>query len=109
MAPGSDIKGRSHVAAVGDLREGNVMRVEVDGHALCLARVKDGGFFAIDDRCTHEDIELSDGDLDGFEVECPMHGSRFDVRDGSVCGLPATIPTTTYAVDVEGDDVYVQL
>ena len=66
MAPGPDIKGRTRVAAVGELREGNVMRVEVDGHALCLARLADGRFFAIDDRCTHEDVELSDGDLDGF-------------------------------------------
>jgi nitrite reductase/ring-hydroxylating ferredoxin subunit len=101
--------GRLRVAAVADLAEGKLMRVEANGHPLCLARVKGGGFFAVDDRCTHEEVELSSGYLDGFEVECPMHGSRFDVRDGEVCGLPATISTTTYAVEVEGDDVFVRL
>jgi nitrite reductase/ring-hydroxylating ferredoxin subunit len=101
--------GRVRVAAVGDVREGDLKRVEVNGRPLCLARVQGCGFFAIDDRCTHEEIELSDGDLDGFEVECPAHGSRFDVRTGAVCGLPATVPTTTYPVEVDGDEVFVRL
>lgn len=101
--------GLTRVAGLGDLAEGDVTRVLVGGRALCLARVEGGGWFALDDRCTHEEIELSGGDLDGFEIECPAHGSRFDVRDGSVRGLPATVPTTTYPVQLDGGDVLVDL
>jgi len=95
------------VAGISEVRPGEVVRVEVDGIALCLAHVIGEGIFAIGDRCTHEDIELSEGDLDGGEIECPAHGSRFDVRTGAVCGLPATVPATTYPVEVDGDDVCV--
>lgn len=100
---------RYRVAAVGDLGPGEVTRVRIGSTALCLAHVAGRGFFAIDDRCTHEDTELSDGDLDGVEVECPLHGSRFDVTTGAVCGLPADVPTTTYVVEVAGEDVFVLL
>jgi 3-phenylpropionate/trans-cinnamate dioxygenase ferredoxin subunit len=83
--------------------------VEVDGKALCLAHVEGRGFFAVDDRCTHEDTELSGGDLDGVEIECPLHGSRFDVTTGEVRGLPADVPTNVYRVDIDGDEIFVEL
>src|ERR1700738_2290963 len=84
-------------------------RIEVDGYALCLAHVSGGGYHAIEDRCTHEDVELSDGELLGDEVECPMHGSLFSVVTGEVCGLPAEIPAKVYQVDVVGDELFVDL
>jgi 3-phenylpropionate/trans-cinnamate dioxygenase ferredoxin subunit len=71
--------------------------------------VKDGGFCAVADVCTHEAVELSDGYLDGDEVECPMHGSRFNVHTGAVRGLPANQPVQVYAVEVDGADVIVDL
>jgi nitrite reductase/ring-hydroxylating ferredoxin subunit len=92
---------RHRIAALDDLAPGQVMRVEVEGRALCLAHVRGLGFFAVDDRCTHEDTELSDGELDGVEIECPLHGSRFDVTTGEVRGLPATVPTNVYPVVVD--------
>ncbi|MDT7763563.1 MAG: 3-phenylpropionate/trans-cinnamate dioxygenase ferredoxin component, partial [Mycobacterium sp.] len=55
----------------------------------------------ISDLCSHEEIELSDGELDGEDVECPAHGSRFNVRTGEVSGLPAEDPVATYPVTVE--------
>lgn len=97
------------MAGVGDVPPGELRRVEVGDVALCLAHVKDGGFCAVADLCTHEEIELSDGYLDGDEVECPMHGSRFHVETGAVRGLPANEPVRAYAVEVEGDDLFVDL
>lgn len=83
-------------------------RVDVDGIPICLARATDGKVYAIGDLCTHEEAYLSDGDLAGHEIECPLHGSRFNVETGEVSGLPAEIPATTYAVTIEGDDVILE-
>jgi nitrite reductase/ring-hydroxylating ferredoxin subunit len=91
---------RSRVANAADIPPGGLRRVEVDGQALCLA---------IEDRCTHEDVELSDGELLGDEVECPMHGSLFNVITGDVCGLPADIPVKVFKVDRDGDELFVDL
>jgi 3-phenylpropionate/trans-cinnamate dioxygenase ferredoxin subunit len=96
------------VAAEDEIPAGSLHRVEVDGTAVCLARTRDGRFFAIGDQCTHEQASLSDGELFGTEVECPLHSSRFSVLDGAVTGIPATIPTKAYAVTVEGGEVLVE-
>ncbi len=84
-------------------------KVSVDGEDLCLAHAEDGAFYAISDLCTHEEYSLSEGELWGLEVECPAHGSRFDLRTGQVTGLPAVTPARVYKVSVEGDDVYVEV
>jgi 3-phenylpropionate/trans-cinnamate dioxygenase ferredoxin subunit len=84
-------------------------RVEVDGVPICLARLAGGEIFAISDVCSHEDVELSDGDLDGDDVECPAHGSRFNVRTGEVSGLPAEDPVDTYPVRVQDGQIFVEL
>ena len=84
-------------------------KVVVDGEEICLAHAEDGSFYALGDICTHEEYSLSDGELWGLEVECPAHGSRFNLLTGDVTGLPAVVPARTYRVSVEGDDVYVEL
>jgi len=101
--------GRQLVAQVADVPPETLKRVEADGVTLCLAHAEDGNFYAIGDVCTHEEYSLSGGELWDMSVECPQHGSRFDLRDGHVTGLPAVIPAKTYAVTLEGDDVYVDV
>jgi 3-phenylpropionate/trans-cinnamate dioxygenase ferredoxin subunit len=59
--------------------------------------------------CTHEEFSLSEGELWGMDVECPQHGSRFNLVTGKVTGLPAVIPATTYPVSVEGEDIFVEV
>jgi 3-phenylpropionate/trans-cinnamate dioxygenase ferredoxin subunit len=88
---------------------GSLRRYEVGSLAICVARLADGAFYALEDRCTHDDVELSDGDLVGSDVECPAHGSLFDVATGEVCGLPATVPARVYALRVDGDDLVLEL
>jgi 3-phenylpropionate/trans-cinnamate dioxygenase ferredoxin component len=100
---------KCRIASVGELMPGELRRIEVEGTAICLARVDDGTYYAVEDRCSHESIELSDGDLQGMEIECPAHGSRFNVATGDVEGLPAFEPVKAYQVEVKGDDVLVEL
>lgn len=98
-----------HVAHLDDLAPGSLRRVEPADVGVCLVRLHTGEVYAIGDECSHEDIELSDGDLDGWTVECPAHGSCFDVRTGEPDSLPATSPVPTYAVHVDAGEVYLEI
>ncbi|MDT7773218.1 MAG: 3-phenylpropionate/trans-cinnamate dioxygenase ferredoxin component [Pseudonocardiales bacterium] len=100
---------RCRVAALDDVKPGELKQVDAGGVPVCLARLESGEVYALSDICSHEEIELSDGDLQGTEVECPAHGSRFDVRTGAVSGWPAEKPVAVYPVAVDGDEVYVEV
>jgi 3-phenylpropionate/trans-cinnamate dioxygenase ferredoxin subunit len=97
------------VSAAADLPVDAVKRVEVGGTPICLAHAEDGNFYALSDICSHEDFSLSEGELWGLEIECPQHGSRFDLQTGKPLALPTTQPVATYPVTVEGGDVYVDV
>lgn len=77
-----------------------------DGCEMLLCNV-DGNLYAIEDVCTHDGGPLDQGTLEGACVVCPRHGATFDVRTGAVVALPAVVPLMTFALEVEGDDVYV--
>ena len=96
------------VAKLDEIPDGGMKQVVAHGDLVGLYRVGPD-VWAINDICTHEETELTEGefDVDDMEVECPLHGSRFDVRDGSVRILPATKPVATYPVKIEGDLVMV--
>ncbi len=96
------------VASRSDVPPGEARVFTVNGRRLALCHVE-GEFFAIDDVCTHDAGPLGEGDLDGYAIECPRHGARFDVRTGRVLALPAPRPVATYPVKVEGEDVLVAL
>ncbi|MCX6396080.1 MAG: non-heme iron oxygenase ferredoxin subunit [Propionibacteriales bacterium] len=94
--------------SVTDLTPGAALRVEVDG--LDVAIVRDGDdFYAIEDECSHAAVALSEGDVEGCEIECWMHGSRFDLRTGKPLGPPATEPVPVFPVQITGDDVLIDL
>lgn len=94
------------VGSAGDVRDGEVRPFEVGGRYVAVARV-DGSWYAFDDTCTHRQCSLSEGELDGMRIECPCHGSVFDVATGAVLNPPAPQPIETFAVRVEGDDLQV--
>jgi 3-phenylpropionate/trans-cinnamate dioxygenase ferredoxin component len=96
------------VCAEGDIPDGTVGYAEVDGVRLAVCR-QDGQFYAIDDICTHDGGTLDQGTLQGFNIECPRHGAKFDIRSGRVTALPAIVPIGTYEVKVEGGDVLVDV
>ncbi len=92
--------------AFDDLADQEPRRVVIDGVPIALVR-HDDEVFAINDVCSHEEVPLSEGEVDDHTIECWLHGSRFDLRTGKPTGLPATKPVPVYPVTIEGDDVLV--
>src|ERR1051326_6801526 len=81
--------------------------VEVEGENICVVNIE-GKYHAIGSICTHEGGPLADGKLEGYEVECPWHGSKFDVRTGEVTSPPASEPEPAYEVKLEGTKILVR-
>jgi 3-phenylpropionate/trans-cinnamate dioxygenase ferredoxin subunit len=87
------------VAGQEELGNGERLFVEIDDHQIVVFNIA-GGLFAIGDVCSHDDGPLGDGELDGYQVVCPRHGARFDVRSGKVTSLPAFVDIPAYPVRV---------
>jgi 3-phenylpropionate/trans-cinnamate dioxygenase ferredoxin subunit len=95
-----------HVGPVDDIAEGGVKIVQAGSLFLGVYRI-DGQLYALEDRCSHDDGPLCEGDREGFEVVCPRHGARFDLRTGAVLALPATEDVEAFPVEVRDGEVYV--
>lgn len=95
------------VAETKDIQSTKMKTVEVAGENICLINVE-GKYYAIGNVCTHEGGPLAEGTLEGYEVECPWHGSKFDIRTGKVTRPPADEPESTYEVKVEGNDILIR-
>ncbi len=94
------------VVAQSELADGEMHACQVNGVDVLLCRV-DGEYYAVADRCSHATQKLSVGRLRGHEVTCPLHGARFDVRDGRCLAAPASRPIKTFPVTLEGGKVNV--
>ena len=94
------------VAKTSEIAPGTVKVVRVDGVPIGVANV-DGEFYAFADVCTHDDGPVAEGELDGYQIECPRHGARFDIRTGAVKLLPAVVPIAVYPLQVVGDEIQV--
>lgn len=92
------------VAQLDDLSPGEMMVVEVGDDRILLANV-DGNVHAIDDTCSHAYASLSEGDMSGQEVECPLHGAAFDLVSGQPVSPPATDGVRVYELRIEGQDI----
>lgn len=90
----------TRVMAMADLPLGGHQVVDVAGARIVLFHLPDG-FYAIEDVCTHDGGELAGGELQGYDVVCPRHGARFDVRTGAVTAPPAYEPVASLPVRVE--------
>jgi naphthalene 1,2-dioxygenase ferredoxin component len=96
------------VAAEADLFEGAGIAVAPEGRDIALFAIE-GAVFATDNLCTHGNARLCDGFLEGFEIECPFHQGRFDVRTGSATGAPCVEPVRSWPVKVDGGRVWLDL
>jgi 3-phenylpropionate/trans-cinnamate dioxygenase ferredoxin component len=96
------------VAAAGEIPEGGVKIVQ-SGSLFVGVYLIDGTYYAIEDRCSHDDGPLCEGDRDGFCIECPRHGARFDLRTGQALSLPATEPVDVFPVVLRDGDVVVEV
>lgn len=100
--------GFQKVAVLAELPPNSRIIAEVDDKLLALFNVN-GEIYAIDDVCTHDDGPLSDGNLEGYQIACPRHGARFDIRNGKVLSMPATRNTGSYEVKVEGQGIFIRI
>lgn len=96
------------IAHLNQIKPGKMLRAKIEDKTLLLANI-DNQIYAVDDMCTHEDASLYNGALKGNCVECPLHGSHFDLRTGQPLQEPATEALQTYKVTVTNDEIFVAL
>ena len=94
---------------VADVDKGGALSADLtlaDGSDITVAIVRsdEGDVYAIGDVCTHGEVSLSEGDVEGCEIECWAHGGRFDVRTGEATELPAIQPVPAFPVRIDGDN-----
>ena len=106
----SELESAAYVraCALSDLADGEPLAVELKDEPVAIVRTE-GQVFAIRDVCSHAEVPLSEGEVDGCMIECWLHGSRFDLRTGKPTGMPATEPVPVYPVKIEDDDVLVAI
>ncbi|MFZ0896430.1 MAG: non-heme iron oxygenase ferredoxin subunit [Candidatus Nitrosopolaris sp.] len=95
------------IADTKDIQSSQMKAVEVAGEKICVANIE-GKYYAIGNVCTHVGGPLAEGTLEGYEVECPWHGSKFDVRTGKPTRPPATRSEPTYELKVDGNNILIR-
>jgi len=99
------------VGSTADIPEGEARRFVANRIEIAIANLGEGRFLAVDDICSHAESSLSEGEVDVEDctIECPRHGSVFDLETGHPKSLPATLPVLTFPVKVEGDKLLIEL
>ena len=88
--------------------EGKPVKLSKNGKEVCVARVGNE-VFAIEDNCSHQDAALSEGEQNGYKIECWLHSAEFDLRTGEALTPPASKAVKTYPVLVDGNNVVVEI
>ena len=98
------------VGALEDFESGAARQIKVEGRVLVLVRIEED-VYVLDDRCSHEDFSLAEGEVnvDEGEIECARHGAMFRLKDGEPTSLPATRPVAHYDVVVMNGRVEVAI
>lgn len=96
------------VATTDEMAPGQAKMVQVDDKKIALFQVE-GGFYALDDTCTHRGGPLSEGEIEGEQVTCPWHGAIYNITNGQVLSPPAPNGVASYPVRVEGTDIEVEV
>jgi 3-phenylpropionate/trans-cinnamate dioxygenase ferredoxin component len=99
---------RVEVTQLDQLPRDRGVRVTIGDHRIAMFRIEND-VYAIGDRCSHAEASLSEGEVWDLTVECPRHGSEFDLKTGEPGALPATKPVPVYHVSVEDGTVYLEL
>jgi 3-phenylpropionate/trans-cinnamate dioxygenase ferredoxin subunit len=92
------------VGSIEEIQAGERLFIEIDGTPIVILNIT-GQYYAIADVCSHDDGPVGEGYLEGFEIICPRHGARFDVRTGKVIALPAFVDIPAYPVRLIGDQI----
>jgi 3-phenylpropionate/trans-cinnamate dioxygenase ferredoxin subunit len=99
---------RIRIAPLADLPDGRGLQVEANGRRIAVFRVGDE-VFAIGDRCSHAEASLAEGEVFDGAVECPRHGSEFDLVTGKPGSFPATKPVEVFTAVVDDGDVFLDI
>ena len=87
------------IGSVEELADGGRLFIEIDGQPIVILRIANN-YYAIADVCSHDDGPVGEGALEGYEIICPRHGARFDIRTGKVLALPAFVDIPAYPVRI---------
>lgn len=99
--------GWTRVSDVEALPVGQATKIEVDGTPICVVRLDESTVKAVHDTCSHEDEALHEGWVEGNAIECPAHGSVFDLDTGWPKSLPATLPVPAYVAQIADGAIWV--
>jgi 3-phenylpropionate/trans-cinnamate dioxygenase ferredoxin subunit len=97
------------ICAVEDIKPGKAIRVKVGENAIAIVRTKAGDVKAIDDKCSHGEISLSEGFVDNETIECWAHGAKFSLDTGEALTLPAFEPVAVYEVIIDNGDIFLEI
>ena len=95
--------------SVEDVDDEDLIRVDHAGKSYAVYLGPDGAYYCTDGLCTHEQVHLAGGLVDGFIVECPKHNGRFDYRTGAAKGAPVCVNLGIYPARAEGGRVYIEV
>jgi 3-phenylpropionate/trans-cinnamate dioxygenase ferredoxin subunit len=98
----------TRICSLDELKPGKALRVKINDHAIAIVRTPNGEVKALDDKCSHGEISLSEGFVDNETIECWAHGAKFDLNTGKPLSLPAYEPVATYEILIDNNDIYVE-
>ena len=96
------------VGPASEVLDGGRLFIEIDGEPIVIINLQ-GKYYAIADVCSHDDGPVGEGLIEGYEIICPRHGARFDIRNGKALALPAFVDIPAYHVRVVGDQIEIGL
>ncbi|MEY4639454.1 MAG: hypothetical protein RLY13_452 [Actinomycetota bacterium] len=99
----------TRICAVEDIKPGKAIRVKIGELAIAIVRTKAGDIRAINDTCSHGEISLSEGFVDGETIECWAHGAKFSLETGAALTLPAFEPVSVYEVIIDNGDIFLEI
>jgi 3-phenylpropionate/trans-cinnamate dioxygenase ferredoxin subunit len=98
----------TRICSLDELKPGKALRVNINDHAIAIIRTPNGDVKALDDKCSHGEISLSEGFVDNETIECWAHGAKFDLNTGKPLSLPAYEPVATYEILIDNNDIFVE-
>ena len=97
------------ICAVEDIKPAKAIRVKIGETAIAIVRTKAGDVKALDDKCSHGEISLSEGFVDNETIECWAHGAKFSLTTGEALTLPAFEPVAVYEVIIDNGDIFLEI
>jgi 3-phenylpropionate/trans-cinnamate dioxygenase ferredoxin subunit len=97
------------ICALDDIKPGKAIRVKIGETAIAVVKTKAGEIRALDDKCSHGEISLSEGFIDNETIECWAHGAKFSLATGEALTLPAFEPVAVYEVIIDNGDIFIEI